>query len=570
MKKKILIIIPLILFTLCFASCKSCKKDKRSDFEKLVSYIYESETKIAGYNELTKMFDNDFEVYNKDLDFAISRGNKVKSEVNIKERKLSTSGNSTYDETTSSYTTVDNVKYVELNGTTYQNPYEMPTYYLTFVLSKEFLNDNYTLDVSENNYHLKAQVLDNKASSLFLNKSIGNISNLNIEIVIENNRLKIFTANYISQNGFKVSIETNYYYAEEGLGKAIFYLEGGTCKNSKDRITYVYKFDGTIVDTLIVDPNVLETNENDKILKSGYHIEGWYKNKVTNPDGTVEYLDKWDFENDKMTLDGVTLYAKWEINRLYTYELYYYDQDGKAVLLDSYEVKEGEKFYDLFMDNKTVEGYTSLGYLDEQGNAWDNTFTHPGGNSDLAVKVYLNLIEGEYTLVTNARGFRNALSRGQNIYLLNDIDFDGDEICFDEYSGIIKGNGYKVSNFMIDYDDSRNGLVGPLDDLSGSSDHLYISLFFELTDSVIENITFDNITVDLNTSNNRIKYIIFAPLAIKASNTKLINVKLSGYVTVTKTPEAEMEIITDKLWYNAADDVTVDDATSLDMKNNNK
>ncbi len=569
MKKKILIIIPLILFTLCFASCKSCKKDHRTDFEKLVNSIYDSELIIAGYNEQTKMFDDQFEVYNKDTDFIIQRGEKVKSEVNITERKLSTSGTATYDETTTSYKTVDNIKYVEVGGTTYENPYEMPTYYLTFVLAEDFLSEGYTLEVNENNYHLKAQVLDNKASSLFLNKSIGNLSNLEIEIVIENNKLKTFKANYFSQNGFDVEIETNYYYGEEGLGKAIFYLEGGTCKNSKDRVSYVYKFDGTKISMKIVDPNVLETNPNEQIIKSGYHIEGWYQTKIENSDGTIEYADKWDFDNDTMTIDGVTLYAKWEINRTYTYELYYKNDLGEEVFLDSYEVDEGEKFYELFMDNKTVDGYTSLGYLDEQGNPWDETFTHPGGDSDLAVKIYLNLIEGEYTLVTNARGFRNALSRGQNIYLLNNIDFDGDEICFDTYSGIIKGNGYKVSNFAIDYDDSRNGLEGPLDDLTGSSDYLYISLFFELKDSLIQDLTFENIIVDVNTSNSRIKYIILAPLAIKVSNTKLINVKFTGSVSITKTPECEKEIVTDKLWYTATADVTVDDATSWNITNNN-
>ncbi len=564
--KKIYMIFTIILFTLCFASCK---KDNRTDFEKLVSNVYDSEERIAGYNELTKMFDDGFEVYNKNTDFVISRGEKIKSEVNITERKLSTSGSSVYDETKSSYVTVDDIKYVEVGGVTYENPYEMPTYYLTFVISVEFLQEGYTLEVIDDNYTLKAKVLDNKASSLFLNKSIGNITNLEIEIVITKNNLSTFKASYTSQNGFDVEIETNYYYAMEGFGRAIFYLEEGTCKNSKDYVSYLYKFDGTKIDVKIVDPNVLETNPNEQIIKSGFHIEGWYRNKITNDDGSVEYADKWDFENDKMTIDGVTLYAKWEINRLYTYELYYLNASGEEVFLDSYEVEEGEKFYDLFMDNKTVEGFTSLGYLDEQGNPWDETFTHPGGDSDLAVKIFLNLIEGEYTLVSNARGFRNALTRKQNIYLLNDIDFDGDEICFDSYSGIIKGNGYKVSNIVIDYDDSRSGLQGPLDDISSSSDHLYVSLFFELKDVIIQDIIFSNISVDINTSNSRIKNILIAPLAIKASNTKLINCKMTGFITITKIPECEKEIITDKLWYSATENVTFDDATSWNITNNN-
>ena len=48
----------------------------------------------------------------------------------------------------------------------------MPTYYLTFVLSKEFLKDDYKFVQEEDTYTLTADVLDNKVSSLFLNKSL--------------------------------------------------------------------------------------------------------------------------------------------------------------------------------------------------------------------------------------------------------------------------------------------------------------------------------------------------------------------------------------------------------------
>ena len=68
-----------------------------------------------------------------------------------------------------------------------------------------------------------------------------------------------------------------------------------------------------------MNQNEIETEELDKITLHGYHIEGWYKTKVEHPDGTVEYQDKWDFDVDKMTLEGVTLFAKWEENKLYTY-----------------------------------------------------------------------------------------------------------------------------------------------------------------------------------------------------------------------------------------------------------
>ena len=217
MKKRVFIIFTLLLLSLCFISCKSCKKDKEVTpdipaFDKLVSAIYDSETKLIGYNENIKMTDDDMDIYIKTTDFSIERKEQVKSSVNILEKKLSNSGINMYDETITSYTTIDNVKYVDIDGTVYENDYVMPTYYLTFVLSSEFLEEGYTLLANENNYTLKALVINNKASSLFLNKSLGSISNVEIEIVVNNNLLQSFKETYVSANGFNVEINTTYNY----------------------------------------------------------------------------------------------------------------------------------------------------------------------------------------------------------------------------------------------------------------------------------------------------------------------------------------------------------------------
>ena len=539
--KKILILIPILVMILYLGSCR---KNDQMEFEDFVKAIYDSEQIIAGYNETNKIHDGDFEIYNKTTNFKIERGENIKSEVKMVEKKLSTSGKDTYDETITKYTTVNNVKYTVINGKTYENEYEMPTYYLTFVLSKDFLQEDYTYTNDGDIYTLKAKVLDNKISSLFLNKSINSVKDLSIEIVVGSGKLKSFKANYTSTTGFDVSIDTEYLYASVGKARAVFYLEGGICQNSKDRVSYVYEFDGTKTDTLIIDPNVLDQDEQDQIYKTGYHIEGWYRTKTVDSEGNVTYSDKWDFANDKMTLDGVTLYAKWEINRYYSYELYYYDKNGNEVLLDSYQCNEGEKFYDLFLDKKEVEGYTSLGYLDSEGNPWNKAFTHPGGDSDLAVKVYLDLIEGEYTLVESYREFRNAISRNENIYLLKDIDFDGKEMCFDSYSGEILGNGYKLMNLTVDYNTLKSGLKGELNPdgtLENSmKDTLYISLFFELKDASIKDLTIENLLIDVETTLKDINNIVICPLAIIANNVKLDNVNITGKISYSKLPDKKV------------------------------
>lgn len=565
MKNKLIL---LVLVAVCALVISSCNKNKLTDFEKFVNNIYNSELKLASYSEVSSINDNGTEVYNKSTLFKLTRGTKTVTEVKTVEKKLSVSGTTMYDETTESYKTIDNIKYTIVNGTTFENAYTMPTYYLTFVLSEDFLQEGYTLTNDGSKVSLTAKVLDNKVSSLFLNKSLGNINNMQIEIVVENDLLQSFKASFVTPNGFNATISTSYAYASTGSARAIFHLEGGTCKNSYSKISYVYNFNGTFLDTLIFDPNEIEENDNDKVKMSGYHIEGWYRTKTTNADGSVTYSDKWDFSNDRMTIDGVELYAKWEENRTYKYELYYKDEvTGEDIYLDGVVVKEGSKFDDILLKNKTVKGYTSLGYLDEQGNPWNSNFTHPGGDADLTIKVYLNLVKGEYTVVRNARQFKNAISRNQNVYLMNDIDFDGDELVFNSYSGLIEGNGYTISNFEIDYNDQKSGLKGDLDDPSSPANFLYVSLFFELKDATIKNINFSDVIVDISTRNPQIKNIVFAALAIKAENTTISNVTFTGEFKISQAPECEKEIILDKFYYKDYGNVEVSEDSNVSITN---
>lgn len=565
MKNKLIL---LVLVAVCALVISSCNKNKLTDFEKFVNNIYNSELKLASYSEVSSINDNGTEVYNKSTLFKLTRGTKTVTEVKTVEKKLSVSGTTMYDETTESYKTIDNIKYTIVNGTTFENAYTMPTYYLTFVLSEDFLQEGYTLTNDGSKFSLTAKVLDNKVSSLFLNKSLGNINNMQIEIVVENDLLQSFKASFVTPNGFNATISTSYAYASTGSARAIFHLEGGTCKNSYSKISYVYNFNGTFLDTLIFDPNEIEENDNDKVKMSGYHIEGWYRTKTTNADGSVTYSDKWDFSNDRMTIDGVELYAKWEENRTYKYELYYKDEvTGEDIYLDGVVVKEGSKFDDILLKNKTVKGYTSLGYLDEQGNPWNSNFTHPGGDADLTIKVYLNLVKGEYTVVRNARQFKNAISRNQNVYLMNDIDFDGDELVFNSYSGLIEGNGYTISNFEIDYNDQKSGLKGDLDDPSSPANFLYVSLFFELKDATIKNINFSDVIVDISTRNPQIKNIVFAALAIKAENTTISNVTFTGEFKISQAPECEKEIILDKFYYKDYENVEVSEDSNASITN---
>ncbi len=573
---KIISIVSLFVMVLTLSACSSCENSKMTNFEKLVNNIYKSEEVIAGYNETDKIIDGDLETYIKNISFKVQRGESVKTQVKISEKTLSMSGDAVYDEDEESYNTINNVKYTTINGITYENEYQVPTYFLTFVLSEDFLEENYELTKDGKNYSLKAKVLDSKISSLFLNKSLGAISNLNIEILIENDKLQSFKATYKTKNGFDASINIAYLYQNvnssnkddkyASKGKVTFNLEGGSCLNTNGRMYYYYDFSNGELEMKIYDPNVLETDANKQVTKVGYSIEGWYQNKTELPDGTIEYTNKWDFAKDKITIDGVELYAKWVKNYQYSYELYYYDEANNEVLLDKYNVKKGEVFSAKVLKNKTVEGYTSLGYMDENGNDWNENFTHPGGDEDVAVKIYLKLIKGEYEVVKNATKFTSALSLKKNIYLFNDIDMKGKKICFDSYSGIILGNGHKIYNFKIDYDASRSNLKPSLedyDDPTAVKDHLYISLFFSLKDTTISNLILDEIKIEVKVTADQVHKIIIAPLAIEAINLQLENVQIKGTIDYVKVlSDYEIVATLDNFYYTSKDVVKDDKSTT--------
>ena len=315
----------------------------------------------------------------------------------------------------------------------------------------------------------------------------------------------------------------------DGKIKVIYHLEGGIYQNCEQPVIQYYDFSGG-EGNLIVELSKLSGQS---IIRTGYTLEGWYTEKTGEGDN-VTYSGKWDFENDKVSEDGVTLYAKWKKNILYTYEVCYRDENDQTVhTLGSYEVSEGDTFNDYYASyfgNKRY-GYTALGGLfDENDEPWDASFTHPGGEVNTAVRVFLHYIEGDYVLVDSPR--KLLASKNSNIYLTSDIDFEGDDFSgFGDFKGIIKGNGFAIKNFNLSYDSSRNGLVTD-PDINTEGGLLCISLFRSLKGVEISDITFSDFTVDVKAGFPGTKMIIVAPLAIKMENSTLTNVTVTG-ATVT-------------------------------------
>ena len=337
-----------------------------------------------------------------------------------------------------------------------------------------------------------------------------------------------------------------------GKTKVVFELEGGTYQNCVRPIVHYYDFkDGT--QNLIVEPTSFSGAQ---IEKANYHIEGWYKTKTEN-DGEVVYSDKWDFETDKVDNTGVTLYAYWKKNTTYSYEVCYRNTDGSETVLGSYEVSAGDTFDDYLNYAKKRYGYTAIGFKTATGEDWAQSYTHPGGEESLAVQVFVEYIEGNYSLVRTLDDLKK--NKKNNIYLLADIDLQGEAFSFDNYNKTFIGNGHTISNFKINYD------ARTLTEVDGENNCLCISLFGNTKGAVIKDVNFENVQVNVITGSTKTKKIYVTPLATSMTETTVENVAFTGTFGYTELPTnflvEDLIIVTDAAYYKKDNDSTIVNCT---------
>ena len=82
-----------------------------------------------------------------------------------------------------------------------------------------------------------------------------------------------------------------------------------------------------------------------------------------------------------------------------------------------------------------------------------------------------------------------------------------------------------------------------------------------------KDITFKDAIVDIDTRNSQIKYLIFAPLCVTANNTTIENVNFTGSFDITRIPECEKSIITDKFCYQELENVEISEDSTILFKN---
>ena len=307
--------------------------------------------------------------------------------------------------------------------------------------------------------------------------------------------------------------------------EVVYELNGGIFQNCTLPIKQYYDYsDGA--KKIIVDP---ETLGEAVIEKSGYTLVGWYTDQ--------NFTTKWDFKNDEITESGITLYAKWEKDIKYTYNVCYYDDNNQIVIIDSYQVTAGQKFEDYRNYASKRDGYTPFGFYDQEDNKWDENFTHPGGDEDLAINVFVKYIEGEYALIATKEDFIKALDRKDNFYLLNDIDLENEEIDFGDFvNQIFEGNGFTVKNFKILKETLFSNRLEK-DHTDSSKNSAYVSLFGNIENSTIQNVTFENVQFVISVTPQRTYKIYLAPLTTSSKNSKISNVTINVTYKTVQLPD---------------------------------
>lgn len=276
---------------------------------------------------------------------------------------------------------------------------------------------------------------------------------------------------------------------------------------------------------------------------NGYFLAGWYSNRFETTDEagntTYSYEDKWDFENDLLSLDPngnytaskpeLTLYAAWV--PLFEIELYALDSGEKVstmtfdptvteeVLIPAWDETTGTVKMNGFPER---EGYTFNGlFYDELGSQAVSTasVSHPGTvdtstgtAADISMKLYVDYLEGDWYQIYNAEQFADNASLKGNYILHADLDFSDEiwptNLMYGNFTGTIEGNGHTIKN--IDLRQTNNSKVNA-------------GLFGNLTeDAKLNNVIFDHASFTIE-AGTRVKGTSFGLLAGTISDGAVLN-----------------------------------------------
>lgn len=280
-------------------------------------------------------------------------------------------------------------------------------------------------------------------------------------------------------------------------------------------------------------------------VKNGHFLAGWYAERSGTQEEGYTYSGKWDFEEDRLSVDpskeysaqepALTLYAAWvpmfeiEFYNVGTDELigsYSFDPTGETeMMIPSWDEESGslEMYRFPELEDKTfVKAYT-----DKEGTQplEGESFTHTGSvnyetgtANDPAMKLYIEWADGKWYHIYTAEQFIENASVSGSYEIMADLDFTDKNwptsFMHGNFKGSINGNGHTFSNILFEQTNNSKANSG---------------LFGNFTEeAAIKDLTFDNVTFTVK-AGTRVAGATFGVFAGTLSGeATLENVKLTN------------------------------------------
>lgn len=248
---------------------------------------------------------------------------------------------------------------------------------------------------------------------------------------------------------------------------------------------------------------------------NGYFIEGWYTaksddegNPIVGEDKIVQLDKKWDFKTQRVT-QNITLYA----NLMKKPVLSIIDRDTGTVLSEI-ESLPGAKRDRPTIDPKK-EGYSFTGVYYAQATG-DEEFVWPYVFGTQNEEVYVEFIQGDWTVVNTASELNRAIGQNKNIYIAKDIDYSDTAWIMRSFNGTINGNGHKITGITM--------VITP-----DKTTKVYAGIFNVLREKAnIYDITFENVDVTYNSNATAVGISVALFAAELREGATMNNVTVSG------------------------------------------
>lgn len=335
--------------------------------------------------------------------------------------------------------------------------------------------------------------------------------------------------------------------------KVTYYANGGEFEDRETTKVMGYR-DGSRVLNLGIDEIV--SSDKVTVSYSEHTIIGWYE--VEMQDGKPVYLDEGrgivkltdkavSFDEPIDADEEWHIGMKWKEYAKINFKLVCENPEETLTVDDDTEegtqykngdvIKTRSFFYGPFRETNVAQvkikdnSHTFFAYYTDE--ACTQLLSEEVAEQEEDLTVYAKYLTGNWSVVRTKSEFEVAYAkmgapmskRTAGLYLANDIDCTGVKVSpVANFQNSFKGNGYTLSNLTVE----QTRIVG------GQT----VSLFGNVMETaVIENVTFENLSINLKTMNNAAFYAYFAFTSL-AGEAKAENVKLSGKMTIDLATDA--------------------------------